>query len=144
MAFNVTFTILDSYGRTTTRTYTNTSALIADALSDSATMVSYLEGLSLGAVSKYGVAQVVPVASPAPEALANNDAGATLHCRMENSKLVGLKLPAIDPGLVNSDGTVDLTSGAVTDFVSAFATGAHWRISEGNYITGIVSGELDK
>lgn len=144
MAFEVTFTVLDAYGRTTRRTYGSDRATLADVLTDSSTMLGLLEGLSLGAISRYSISQVVPVASPSPTALANVDAGATLHCRMENSKLVGLKVPAIDPALVNADGSVDLTENAVTDFVAAFATGAHWRVSEGNYIVDIVSGELDK
>jgi len=144
MSFRVTFTLVDAYGRTTTRSYDNTKTLIADALTQAAAMVTALEALSGSAVSKYSVAQVVPIASPSPEALSNNDAGATLHCVMDNSKLVGLKIPAIDPDMVNADGTVKLTESAVTDFVALFATGAFWRVSEGNYISSIRSGELDK
>jgi len=144
MSFRVTFTLLDAYGRTTTRSYDNTKATIADALSQAAAMVTLLEAVSGAAVSKYSVAQSVPVASPSPEALANNDAGATLHCVMDNAKLVGLKVPAIDPDLVNADGTIKLGESAITDFVGAFDTSAFWRVSEGNYISSIRSGELDK
>jgi hypothetical protein len=142
--FRVTFTLLDAYGRTTRRSYDNNRSLMADVLTDSATMLGYLEALSGAAVEHYSIAQTVPIASPSPEALSNNDAGATLHCLMDNSKLVGLKIPAIDPAMVNSDGTVKIDDAAVIAFVGAFATDAHWRISEGNYIASVRSGELDK
>jgi len=144
MGYEITFTLLDAYGRTTTRTYGNDRSLMADALSDSATMVGLLEAVSGSAVSKYKIASPVAIASPSPEAGANNDAGCTIHCRMENSKMVGLKVPAVDPDLVNVDGTIDVDGTEVAAFVAAFATGAHWRISEGNYITAAVSAELDR
>jgi hypothetical protein len=142
--FDITFTLLDAYGRTTTRRFGNNRALLADALTDSAAMLALLEAVSLSAVSKYSIAQVSAVASPSPEAGANNDAGATIHCRMENAKLVGLKVPAIDPAIVEADGTVLVTNEDVAALVGAFATGEHWRISEGNYIVEPVYAELDK
>lgn len=144
MAFEITFVLLDAYGRTTRRTYGNTRTLIADAASDAAAMVSLLEALSGSAVSKYYISQVVTVTSPSPEAGSNNDAGATLHARMNNAKMVGLKIPSFDATLLLPDGTVDITQSEVTDFIAAFATGAYWRVSEGNYIDAIVSGELDR
>lgn len=144
MAYDITFTLLDAYGRTTTRRYGNNRSLMADALTDSATMVGLLEAISLSAVSKYSIASVVPVASPSPEAGANNDAGCTIHCRMDNAKLVGLKVPAIDPAKVEADGSIDIADSDVAAFVGAFATGAHWRVSEGNYISLAVSAELDR
>lgn len=117
---------------------------MADALTDSSAMLAALEAISLAAVSKYSIASVVPVASPAPETGANNDAGCTIHCRMDNAKLVGLKVPAVDPGKVEADGSVDIADSDVAAFVALFATAAHWRVSEGNYITGAVSAELDR
>jgi len=144
MGFRITFTMLDAYGRTTSRSYDNTKETLADALTQSSAMLALLEGVSGSAVAKYSIASVVAVASPSPEAGANNDAGATLHCLMDNGKMVGIKIPAIDPDLVNTDGTVKLSEAAITDFVGQFATGAFWRVSEGNYISSIRSGELDK
>lgn len=144
MAFEVTFVLLDAFGRTTRRTYGNTRALVADCLTDCTAMIGYLTAQTGCAVSKYYVSQVVIVNNPTPDAGANIDGGATLHCRMDNGKMVGLKVPAYDLTLINPDGTVDITQSEVTDFVGAFATGQPWRVSEGNYIQAVVSGELDR
>ena len=144
MAFEVTFVLLDAYGRTTRRTYGNTRTLIADVLTDCTAMIGFLTAQSGCAVSKYYVSQVVTVSNPTPDAGANIDAGATLHCRMDNAKMVGIKIPAFAASLVNSDGTVMIANAAITDFVGAFATGQPWRVSEGNYIQAVVNGELDR
>jgi hypothetical protein len=144
MSFEVTFVLLDAYGRTTRRTYGSTRTTIADAASDATSMVGLITAISGCAVSKYYISQVVVVSNPAADALANLDAGATLHCRMNNGKMVGMKIPAFPDGILNPDGTVDIADSDVAAFVAAFATGGYWRVSEGNYIEAIISGELDR
>ena len=144
MAFDVSFVLIDAYGRTTRRTYGNNRVLMADVLTDVTAMTSALEAISGSAVQKVYISSVQVVASPAPDTGANNDAGATLHAVMDNAKMVGVKVPAFDVTKINADGSVMLADSDVAAFIALFATAAHWRISEGNYITSLKYGELDR
>lgn len=143
MAFDVSFTLRDAYTRTTTRRFTNTRADIADAITDTATMLGYLEALSKMAVVKTEIIKVTTY-STSPESGANVDAGGTLHARLNNGKLYPMRVPALDPALVNTDGSVKLGETAVTNFVGAFASGQNWTVSEGNTVSAVEYGELDR
>lgn len=143
MAWEVTFTLRDAYTRTTTKKMTNTQALLADAVTDTATMLGYLEALSGCAVVKTAIAQVTTY-STSPETGANIDAGGTLHARLNNGKLAPVKIPAIDPDMVNSDGSIKLGETAVTNLETALGSGGDWTISEGNTVSDFESGELDR
>jgi len=143
MGFEVTFTLRDAYTRTTTRRFTNTQALMADAVTDTATMLGYLEALSGCAVVKTAIAQVATY-STSPAAGANIDAGATIHARLDNGKLAPVHIPAIEATLINTDGTVKLGETAVTNLETALGSGGDWTISEGNTVADFASGELDR
>lgn len=144
MAFEVTFTLIDGFQRLTRKTFSNNRTLIADAITDTAAMITLLESVSGSEVFKTGISQVTNYPAAAGDTGANNDAGATLHCVMDNGKMVGLKVPAFITTKCLGDGGVDLADADVLALVGAFATGEHWRISEGNYIQSLKSGELDK
>jgi hypothetical protein len=45
--------------------------------------------------------------------------------------------------MVNPDGSLDIADQAIVDYVANFLTGGKFRVSEGNYITEILYGELD-
>jgi hypothetical protein len=143
MAFDVVFTLRDAYSRTTTRRMTNTEADMADAVTDTATMLGYLEDLSGCAVVKTDICKVTTY-STSPEAGSNLDAGGTIHARLNNGKLAPVRIPAIDPDMVNADGSVKLGETAVTNLETALGSGGHWTISEGNTVTNFESGELDR
>lgn len=143
MAWEVTFTLRDAFSRTTTKKLTNTQTLLADAITDTATMLGYLEALSDCAVVKTSIAQITTY-STSPAAGANVDAGATIHARLNNGKLAPVKVPGVDLDIINADGSVDLTDGAVTNLETALGSGGTWTISEGNTVSNFESGELDR
>lgn len=143
MAFEVTFTLRDAYGRSTTRRLTNTQALYADAVTDTATMLGYLEALSGCAVVKTAIATVATYAT-SPASGSNIDAGATIHARLDNGKLAPIHIPAVEATLVNTDGSLKLGETAVTNLETALGSGGDWTMSEGNSVTDFASGELDR
>jgi len=143
MAFNTSVTFVDAYGRTSTKRFVNTAALIADAITDAAALVDALQLVTGAGVLKYEVIQVTQE-NEAPVALSNVDAGATLHLRLDNSKLYPFKIPAILPALVQSDGAVLIDDVAITGLMALFDATGEFLLSETNYQTAIVGGELDR
>jgi hypothetical protein len=144
MAFEITFVLIDGFKRTTRKTFGNNRTLIADAVSDTSAMITLLESVSGSAVSRTYISQVTNYPAAAGDTGANNDAGATLHVVLDNGNIAGLKVPAFITAKCLPDGGVDLSDADVLALVAAFATAEHWRISEGNYVQSLRSGELDK
>jgi len=137
------FTLQDAYARTTRKSWEGTATTISQAETDAAALLTDIAACSLcGAVKR--TLSVEAVLSEAVESGANVDAGGTVHCRLNNGKLYALKIPAIDPGLVNPDGSIDIEAAAITGLVANFESGGAYRVSEGNYITSIEYGELDR
>ena len=143
MGVNLTLTVVDGYGRRSARKFEGTATTVSQAQTDRAALQADFAAVSLcGAqMATYSVNEVI---SEAVETGANIDAGGTLHCRLNNGKLYGLKIPAIDPQLVNSDSTIKIDNAAITAYVANFESGGAYRVSEGNYITAIEYGELDR
>lgn len=143
MGFRTTITFVDAYGRTTTKRFDNTAALIADALTDAAALVAVYQAVTGAGVLKYEVAQVTNV-NEAAVAGSNVDAGGTLHLRLNNAKLCPLKIPAILAAKVQADGAILVGDADILALVAMFANAAEYYLSETNYETAIVGGELDE
>jgi hypothetical protein len=145
MAGLLTFTLIDDYGRTTTKRYGTSVATVAlaqtaaDALLVDMALVSDLGHVKIDAI--FPLAVTVPVAAGSGS---NVDVGATLHTILESDKGYALKIPAIKATLLNADGSVDIADAAITDFVANFQTGLTMTVSDGEQIATIRSGELDK
>lgn len=143
MAFDVSFTLVDAYARTSTKRFEGEATTLAQAQTDATALLADLAAVTLmGAYRRtFSVAESI---SEAVETGANVDAGGTLHCRLDNGKQYALKIPAIDPALVNPDGSIDITAAAITDYVANFEAAGAYKVSEGNVITEILYGELDR
>lgn len=143
MAIDVTFTLVDDYARQTSKKCEGTDTVLADAQTNATALMADWAAVSLCGVSRRTF-NIAEVQSEGVETGANVDAGGTLHCRLNNGKQYALKIPAIDPALVNPDGSIDITAQAITDLVANYESGGNYRVSEGNYITAILYGELDR
>lgn len=143
MSVDLGLTIVDAYNRRSTKKFEGTATTIDQAQTDKAALLADLAAVSLcGAVmATYSQQEVV---SEAVETGANIDAGGTLHCRLNNGKLYSLKIPGIDPALVNSDGTIKIAAPAITNYVANFMQAGAYRVSEGNHIISVEYGELDR
>jgi hypothetical protein len=142
MSFEVGIEMVDDYGRTTSRRFTVTDALMADALTSVGGLITdFLDVSDLGTM-KHDIA-LRTVATNAAQTGANKDVGGTLHCVLDNAKMYPLKIPGIKDTMLNPDGSIDIADAAIIAYVANFLTGGKFRVSEGNYVTEILYGELD-
>lgn len=143
MALEIAVTLLDGYGRTTTRTYGSDRTTIADGLTDMGTFVSAIEAVSDCAVVGHSITKRTVVAG-SPAAGANLDAGMTIHCVLADGTGYGLKCPAPDSDMINTDGTVKIADSAIEAWVALFQSGGHFTVSDGEVVSTIRFGELDR
>lgn len=143
MAISVTFNAVDDYNRESLKRFEGVATVLATAQTDATNLMADFAAVSLAGV-RGRTFNVFEVQSEAVETGANVDAGGTVHVRLNNGKKHALKIPAIDPALVNPDGTIDITAQAITDYVANFETAGQFRVSEGNYVVEILYGELDR
>jgi len=143
MALDIAVQLLDAYGRTTTKTFGSDRTTIVDALTDLGTLVTAIEAVSDCAVVQHTVTKKTVVAG-SPATGANVDAGITIHCTLADSTGYGLKIPAPDPDMINTDGSVKITDEAILAYVALFQSGGHFTVSDGEVIDDIRFGELDR
>lgn len=143
MAFGVSLTLVDAYKRNTTKRYEGTATTLAQSQLDSQALTDALGSLTLAGVVKE-THSVDNLVFEAAQAGANIDAGATLHCRLNNGRLAPLKIPAVNASIINADGTVDISASVVTEFVALFEQTGPFRLSDGNYVVAVEYGELDR
>jgi hypothetical protein len=143
VAISINITWLDSYGRTTTKRYESDRAALADCLTDAAALIAAMGDISDAGVTKFEVVDMVPNAVSAT-ALSNVDVGATLHVTLNNGKGYALHVPMIKAEKVGAGGAIDVSDEDIVAFTDLFLTGGHFRMSEGNFLVTVNSGELDK
>lgn len=143
MGVNARVTMVDDYGRSLTKGFETDATTLANAK-------TYVEaGLTaLHAISDAGWAKQdyldAQVTTQAATAGANRDVGATLRVALNNGKNYAMKIPMPAAGIVNPDGSIDIADADLLAYVALFETAGHLRVSEGNYVTAILSGSLDK
>ena len=144
MSFLIDITWLDDYGRVTTKRYENNRATLSDALTDTTALVAAMADISDAGVVKANIINSTVADAKGAAAGANVDVGATLHCTLDNGKGYALKIPMIKATKVGTGGAVDVEDTDIVTFTTLFLTAGHFRMSEGNYLVGVRSGELDK
>lgn len=143
MAIDVTFNVVDDYNREGLKHFEGLATVLVTAQADATALLADFAALSLAGV-RGRTFNVFETQAEAVEAGANIDAGGTIHCRLNNGKKYAFKIPAIDPAVVNPDGTINVAAPAVTDFIANFLTGGTYRVSEGNFVVDTLYGELDR
>lgn len=142
----LSITLGDDYGRTTNKRFEiQEQATLADYGLQIADFVADLE-----AVTDLGVVKVDLIIQQdgydsLPGTGANVDVGATFsgYLSAGNGKKASMKLPGIQPGLVNPDGSVPI-SGATATWLEAFETTGQFQLSDGEQIETWIRGVLDK
>lgn len=142
-------TLVDAYGRVTTRRYEAVEqTLKADQVTD---LENFLT--QYAAVTDLGVirADIVLTELATPFAFtagANVDVGATFTGNVYGveGKKASLKLPGIKASLVNADGTITLTQADIEDWIELWveATPHTLMLSDGETISSWIRGSLDK
>lgn len=145
MATKLSVTLADAYGRTTTRVYgMETQATLAEYITASTSFLAALQAVTDLACVKASF--IIPLASPewAVTAGANVDVGATASGWVTaGQKKASLKVPAIKPALVGSDGSVAI-SGATATFLAEFEDAADFNLSDGEQIESWIRAALDR
>lgn len=143
MAVDVTISLVDAYSRAGSKRFEGVATTVAQAQLDAADLLVDFQAVSDMGTTMLTYSQSVPELNTAV-AGANVDAGGTIHCRLNNGKGYALKVPAIKPSLVNPDGSIDISSTAITDLIAHFQTGGEYTVSEGDLIDSVLYGELDR
>lgn len=143
MAVDLTISLVDAYSRSGAKRFEGTATTLSQAALDGAALLSDFQAVSGMGTTMLTYSQSVPELNAA-DAGANVDAGATIHCRLNNGKIYAFKVPAIDPTLINSDGSVKIADAAVTGLIAHFQAGGEYTVSEGDLIDTILYGELDR
>jgi len=143
MTISCRITLIDDYGRSMTKGVETVETLIASAITDVGAYLTALNAVSDAGWQKqdYLAAGVV---TQAPTAGANRDTGATLKVVLDNGKNYAFKIPMIKASLLNASGDVDVADEDVLALIALFETAGKLRVSEGNFITAVLSGSLDK
>lgn len=145
MGTKLHLTLDDAYGRTTHRVYgMEEVTTLAQMQTDAAEFLAALENVTdLGCV-KASISFDVTSPEFAETAGANVDTGGTFSGWIDAGMKKGsMKIPAIKPALVGSDGTIAI-SGATAIFLALFEDADVFNLSDGEQIEAWIKGKLDK
>lgn len=145
MAIKLSVTMDDAYGRTTTRVYgMEDEALLANLQTSAAAFLTALEAVTdLGCVKANFI---IPVTTPefAETAGANVDVGGTASGWVEaGMKKASMKIPGVKATLVDSDGSIPITS-VIATFLALFEDAADFNLSDGEQIEAWIRAALDR
>lgn len=148
--FTLHVTLEDAYGRTTRKQFKTEDISGVDVGAEylvaqgfATTFLAALGNISEANILYYNLGRDVTY-SDTVDAGANVDEGMTALARKTNNKLVVIKVPAPVNAIFNPDGTLDITDALVTAYTNHFIATAGFTISDGENITALVSGRLDK
>lgn len=146
MAFTVKLNFMDEYGRKTSRSFGNTSALIADVLTDLATLAplfeAVIQGGMLGAtISIADKSDAFVATSPS-----NIDENASLQVVGGDGYNYDFDLPMPIAALRLAGGSIDTANAALVSLMAQWAVGAKWRVNlrSPTDIVSVTKGTLDK
>lgn len=148
--FTLNVTMVDDYGRTTRKQFKSEDISGADlgaeyivANTDAGTLTTALAALSECAILYYNLGREVTSGDTVTTG-ANIDEGLTAIGRKLNNKLTVMKVPGPVNSVFNPDGTLDILDAVVTAYTDHFKVGGGFTVSDGENITDLVSGRLDK
>jgi hypothetical protein len=135
--------MVDDYGRSLTKGVETVDTVIATAITHVTAYLTALHAVSDAGWQKQDyLADGVITESPAEGA--NRDVGATLRVTLDNGRNYAFRIPMIAAAMLNADGSVKIDDADILALVALFETAGYLRVSDGNYITAILGGSLDK
>lgn len=145
MAVKATLRLKDSMGRIVTKkveTNQDTLALAIGAIDDyiiDLAVVSDLELIQTSYSEKGPVTQVF-----AGAASSNVDTGATFTVKTASGKLASHHVPGFPQALAGAEGKIDVTQNEVVTYFANFLAGGSLRLSDGEAVSSVISGSMDK
>lgn len=135
--------MIDSYGRTVTKTYKLRGADFAAADASMTNIVTELEKVTGARIIQKSVSRQVEVTDTAT-AGSNRDEGVTLVVLNSLGEKSNLKIPAPESGYLDANGNVDITHADIVSFTNLFKTGQSAFIDRDLNLVSVISGQLDK
>lgn len=144
MAFTATATLVDSYGRITTKKIETTQVTLALAQSSVATaMVEFVDLTDL-ALIRITYSDVDDAEAFAGVAASNVDVGATFKLALDDGSMAPYKIPGFPDAKVGGSGGIDVADADVAAYFALFGSGGVLRTSDGQAVDSVVSGQLDR
>ena len=145
MAITATVTLIDDHGRLTTKRIETTETLIANAQT-----VMGLWAAAMVLISDLGVVRINYSESDPDEAYAqvagaNLDVGGTFRLELEDGSFAPHKIPGVKDSLVTAGSdAIDIDNVSVVAYFDLFKSGGSLRLSDGEAMSSLVSGTLDR
>ena len=144
MAFVANITLVDSYGRLTTKRVETTDALLAGAKTSIGNYATALNALTDLELVRVTYSEVDDAAAFAGTGTSNVDVGATFRVKLADGALAPHKIPGFEIGHVGGGGGIDPADVDVAAYFALYATGGTLRMSDGEAVDSVVSGQLDR
>lgn len=142
--FVATVTMIDSKNRQCTKRYETETDVLLTAQTAVAALVTDLELVTdLGVVTvTYSVSDDALASSADPAS--NIDTGATFRCRLDDGKIAAHKVPGFPLAKVGTGGAIDCADVDVVAYFDNFLLAGDFTLSDGQTITAVLTGMLDK
>jgi hypothetical protein len=150
MATFLSVTLLDGYGRITTKRFEMTDqVLLVDYVGNANLLLTDLDAITDLQILKASLQIDDGISVPAKDPSGSNvDVGATFvgYVGEADGKKATLKVPGIDLALVGTLGVIDPTQVDVAAFLDLFGDPPNnkFKLSDGEYIEEWITGTLDK
>lgn len=144
MAIAASITMVDSYGRKTIKRIETDEPVLADAITALTAYMTDLDAVTDLQATKITYHDIETGVVFAGEADSNLDVGATFRVLLDNGKEAAHKIPGFPASLVGAGGQIDVTGAEVVAYFANFLLAGACRLSDGNYVTQILSGYFDR
>jgi hypothetical protein len=148
MAILGSLTLVDDYGRASSRQFEMVDATLADAGTDLTALRTTMTALSDAGYTAENLSEKTSL-NVDPVADANIDTGATVRVRLDDGSVGVVKIPAPKAAKINADGTIDPADADLVAFFNLLGldeptTPRVAEIYNGRYVTKILSAKLDR
>lgn len=145
MPFRVRFNFMDSRARKTSRTYHNTSTLIADCITDVGVLAALWDTITEVALMDVVMTQVDDTDAFSGAAISNVDENTSVKALGADGRTYDVDMPDM-PDSYHPIAALDITNADVVAWFDEFGVASNWRLNLSNptAVTLILSGLLDK
>jgi hypothetical protein len=144
MAFKAQVVLIDSMGREVTKNYECEATVLATAQTDVAALITTLEAITDLGVVKVNYSVMDASEASAAAAGSNRDVGATFKLRAADGGTISHKVPGFDATIADGAGNIDPEDEAVVAYFANFLSAGAFTLNDGEVITAILSGSMDK
>lgn len=144
MAIHATVTLRDSLGRTTSKRLEHHNDSLTDAQTNMGDLAGYLNAIT--DLELVEVTYSLKDASDAFQGVAGSsiDAGATFTVDLVGGGKAAHKIPGFPISKAIAGGGIPIDDADVVNYFDEFLAAGPWRLSDGEAITGLVKGLMDK